>query len=111
MKMILRITISILAFGFFSCNTQQEDAQQTKMEIVDRVLYPKTNLSPLLDSIRPAKQTFTIKGEKDTLIVGLNGMTLTILKNTFVNREGQVAGTVTIDVVEINSVSDIINAN
>lgn len=111
MKMIRHITIFTITFGLFSCSTQRDNKQLTKTEIADRVLYPKTELSPLFDNLRPTKQTFTISGEKDTLLVGLTGTTLTILKNTFINHEGQVARTVTINLVEINSIPDIIYSN
>ena len=110
MKMIRYITIAVLTFGLFSC-THRDSKEILQIKIDDRVLYPKTNISVLFDSLRPPTQSFSINGEKDTLIVGLNGTTLTILKNTFVNRNGHTPRTVTINLVEINSISDIINAN
>jgi hypothetical protein len=110
MRQILYI---LILFGLFACNTSQNKKQSDKRNITidDRVLYPKTNLSILFDSLRPAIQTYTIKGDRDTLLVGQNGTTLTILKNTFVNSQGQLAKKVSIDLVEINTISDIINAN
>jgi len=110
---IRNVSIIFLLISMFSCNTSQdkEQSEQKTMTIEDRVLYPKTTLSPLFDSLRPAIQTFTIKGDQDTLLVGKNGTTLTILKNTFVNSYGQPVTTVTIDLVEVNSIADIIQAN
>lgn len=107
------ITTILLLFGLFACNSSQDKKQpdQKTITIEDRVLYPKTNLSPLFDSLRPATQTFTIKGDRDTLLVGQNGTTLTILKNTFINSQGQPATTVSIDLVEVNSTADIIKSN
>ena len=110
---IRNVSIIFLLIGMFSCNTSQdkEQPEQKTITIEDRVLYPKTTLSPLFDSLQPAIQTFTIKGDQDTLLVGKNGTTLTILKNTFVNSYGQPATTVSIDLVEVNSIADIIQAN
>jgi hypothetical protein len=106
------LTILIL-FGLFACNSSQDKKQSDQKTIIieDRALYPKTHLSPLFDSLRPATQTFTIKGDRDTLLVGQSGTTLAILKNTFVNSQGQSATTVRIDLVEVNSIADIIKAN
>lgn len=115
--MTIRNIIAILLLGLFSCNSKQEkkadnqNSNQKAISIEDRVLYPTTTLSPLFDSLRPTTQTFTIKGDRDTLLVGQNGTTLTILKNTFVNSQGQPATTVKIDLVEVNSIADIIKAN
>jgi hypothetical protein len=112
--MTIRIIIAILLLsGLFACNSSQDKKQsdQNTITIEDRVLYPKTVLSPLFDSLRPATQTYTIKGDRDTLLVGQNGTTFTILKNTFVNSEGQPAKTISIDLVEVNSIADIIKTN
>lgn len=107
------ITTIFLLLGLFACNTSQDKKQpdQKTITIEDRVLYPSTTLSPLFDSLRPTIQTFTIKGDRDTLLVGQNGTTLTILKNTFVNSQGQPALAVNIDLVEVNSIADIIKSN
>ena len=110
----MRNIIAILLLsGLFACNSSQDKKQsdQKTITIEDRVLYPKTTLSPLFDSLRPPTQTFTIKGDRDTLLVGQNGTTFTILKNTFVNSQGQPATTVNIDLVEANSIADIIKTN
>jgi len=105
------ITLLLLT-GLFSCNTSnKKQSDQKTITIEDRVLYPKTSLSPLFDSLRPATQTFTIKGDRDTLLVGQNGTTLTILKNTFVNSQGQPAKTVSVNLVEVSAIADIIKAN
>lgn len=103
----------LLCLGLFACNTSQDKKkpEQKTITIEDRVLYPKTILSPLFDSLRPATQTFTIKGDRDTLLVGKNGTTFTILKNTFVNSKGQPATKVSIDLLEVNSIDDIIKTN
>lgn len=106
---IVRRILIILLIGLFTCNTPQDKKQEITIE--DRVPYPKTVLSPLFDSLRPAIQTFIIKGNRDTLIVGKNGTTLAILKNTFVNYQGQVATKVSINLVEVNSIAEIIKAN
>lgn len=110
----MRNTIAILLlFGLFACNSSKDKRQidQKTTVIADRVLYPKTNLSPLFDSLRPATQTFTIKGDRDTLLVGQNGTIFTILKNTFINSQGQPATAVSIDLVEVNSIAEIIKTN
>lgn len=110
----MRLILSILIlFGLFACNTSQEKKQSDKMNVTidDRVLYPKTNLSSLFDSLQPAVQTFTIKGNRDTLLEGQDGTTFTILKNSFVNSQGQPAKTVSIKLVEVNSIADIIKSN
>jgi hypothetical protein len=101
------ITLFFLC-GLFSCNTLQEKKQSI---IEDRVLSPKTNLSPLLDSLRPAIQTFAIKGKRDTSLIGQDKTTLVILKNTFVDSKGQIAEKVEIKLVEVKSIEDIIQAN
>jgi hypothetical protein len=104
-------TIIFFLFGLFACSSSLDKKQLDPISIDDRVLYPKINLSPLFDSLRPATQTFTIDGDRDTLLVGQNGTTLTILKNTFVNSQRQPAKTVSINLVEVNSIADIIKAN
>lgn len=106
--------------ALFDCNSPQ-DKQQTNFNksdstppnkpIEDRILFPTTGLSPLFDSLRPATQTFTLKGDKDTLITGKYGTTFSIVKNAFVNEQGQPAGTVSLTLVEANSIIDIINCN
>lgn len=107
------ITTLFLLLGLFACNKSKDkkESDPKPISIQDRVLYPKTTLSPLFNSLRPATQSFTIRGDKDTLLVGKNGTTLTILKNTFVNAKGQSAKTVNIDLVEVNSIDDIIKTN
>jgi hypothetical protein len=107
------ITIIFCLLGFFACNSSLDKARldPTTISIDDRVLYPKTNLSFLFDSLRPTTQTFTIKGDRDTLLVGQNGTSLTILKNTFVDSQLQPAQTISIDLVEVNSIADMIKAN
>lgn len=112
--MTIRFIILILfSFGLFACNRSQDKKkpEQKTIAIEDRLLYPKTPLSPLFDSLRPSTQTFTVKGHRDTLLIGRNGTTFTILKNTFVDSHGQPATTVRIDIVEVNSIADIINSN
>ena len=110
---IRNITTIFFLLGLFACNSLQDKTQldPSTISIDDRVLYPKINLSPLFDSLRPTTQTFTIKGDRDTLLVGQNGTTLTILKNTFVNSQLQPARTVSINLVEVNSIADIVKAN
>jgi hypothetical protein len=92
-------------------STNKSDSTQPNKPIEDRVLSPTTNLSPLFDSLRPATQTFTIKGDKDTLVTGHNGTTFSIVKNTFVNQHGQPAATVTLNLVEANSMAEIVKSN
>src|SRR5688500_19244808 len=94
---IQNITIIFFLFGLFACNSSLDKKQLDPISIDDRVLYPKINLSPLFDSLRPATQAFTINGDRDTLLVGQNGTTFTILKNTFVNSQRQPAKTVSIN--------------
>lgn len=108
-----RVIVILFLSGLFSCNTSQNSSQsnQKTITIEDRVLYPMTTLSPLFDSLRPPTQTFTINGDRDTLLIGKNGTTLAILKNTFVNSQGQTAKLVNIDLVEVNSITDIIKTN
>lgn len=108
-----KITTILLVFGLFACNSSQDKTQSDSKTITieDRLLYPKTTLSPLFDSLRPAIQTFTIKGDRDTSLVGQNGTTFIILKNTFINSQGQSAMTVSIDLVEVNSIAEIIKTN
>jgi hypothetical protein len=102
------ITIILLLSGLFACNSSQDKKAIT---IEDKILSQKTSLSPIFDSLRPTTQTFLIKGDRDTLLVGQNGTTLTILKNTFVNSQGQAAAIVTISLVEVNAIADIIKSN
>ncbi len=112
--MTKRFIIPILfCFGLFACSTSQDKKkpEQKTITIEDRVLYPESTLSSLFNSLRPSTQTFTINGDNDTLLVGKNGTTLTILKNTFINSQGQAASTVKIDLVEVNTISDVIKSN
>ncbi len=102
------ITTIIFLGGFFACNSSQD---KNTITIEDRTYSQKTPLSPLFDSLSPAAQTFLIKGDRDTLIVGQNGTTLTIPKNTFINSQGQTAGTVSLSLVEIMTIADIIKSN
>lgn len=112
--MTKRIIIPILiCLGLFACNTSMDkkEPEQKTITIEDRILYPKTMLSPLFESLRPATQTFTIKGDRDTLLIGQNGTTVTILKNTFITSQGQPATNISIDLVEVNSIEDVIKTN
>jgi len=102
------ITTILFLSVLFACNSSQDKKTIT---IEDRTYSQKTPLSPLFDSLSPTTQTFLIKGDRDTLIVGLNGTTLTIPKNTFVNSEGQTAATITLSLVEANTIADIIKSN
>jgi hypothetical protein len=102
------ITTILFLSGLFACNSSQD---KKTIIIEDRAYSQKTPLSPLFDSLSPATQTFLIKGDRDTLIVGQNGTTLTIPKNTFVNSQGQTAATITISLVEANTIADIIKSN
>lgn len=103
------IVLLLFGFGLFSCNNPQNPKEP--IVIKDRVLYPNTVLAPLFDSLRPTTQTFVIKGDQDTLLVGQNGITVIILKNTFVDENGTPATTVQLDLVEINSTAEMIKAN
>lgn len=109
----LQYITTILIIVLYACNSPQVKKlpDQKVIRIEDRVLYPKTTLSPLFDSLRPETQTFTIKGDRDTLLVGQNGTTVIILKNTFVNSQGKQAMAINIDLVEVNSIVDIIKSN
>lgn len=108
MTTLRNITTILFLSGFFACNSSQNKKAKA---IEDRTYSQETPLSPLFDSLSPVKQTFLIKGDRDTLIVGQNGTTLTIPKNTFVNIQGQTATTVTLILVEANTIADIIKAN
>lgn len=107
------VTTILLLFSLFSCNSSQKknQSEQKTIPIDERVLHPKTNLSLLFDSLRPATQIFTIRGDRDTLLVGQNGTTLTILKSTFVNSQGKPATVMNIDLIEANNIADIIKTN
>ncbi|MES2430758.1 MAG: hypothetical protein V4556_07450 [Bacteroidota bacterium] len=108
MTTLRNITTILFLSGLFACNPSQKKKEIT---IEDRIYSPKTPLSPLFDSLSPIRQTFLLKGDRDTLIVGQHGTTLTILKNTFVNSEGQTAITVTLSLIEANTIADIIKSN
>jgi hypothetical protein len=111
--MAIRYLIIFALFGLLACSSSPDktDSSPKVSSIDDNVLFPKTKLSPLFDSLRPATQIFTIRGDRDTLLVGQNGTTLTILKNTFINSQLQPAKTVSINLVEVNSIAEIIKAN
>lgn len=95
----------------FNITQSTKTSNQSKINIEKRILYPENILSPLFKLLRPATQSFKISGNRDTLIVGKNGTTITILKNTFVNAQGQLAKYVNINLVEVNSMAEIIQAN
>lgn len=107
------MSIFLFLLVLFACNKSQQKKQpnQRIITIEERILFPKTAISSLFNNLRPATQTFTIKGYRDTLLIGKNGTTLAIPKNTFVNSQGKLAKTVNIDLVEVNSVADIIKTN
>jgi hypothetical protein len=102
------ITTILFLSGLFACNSLQD---KKAIKIEDRTYSQKSPLSPLFDSLSPIKQTFQIKGDRDTLIVGHNGTILTIPKYTFVNAQGQVATTVELSLVEANTIADMIKSN
>jgi hypothetical protein len=113
MTTLRHIIIGFILTGFISCDSSSDDKQtrQQNISIEDRVLFPKTPLSQLVDSLRPATQTFVIKGDRDTLIVGKKGTIFTINKNSFINSHGQPAKTVNISVVEAITIDDFIKSN
>ncbi|UAY53045.1 hypothetical protein [Ferruginibacter albus] len=103
------ITAILFLSGLVACNNSSQDRKPITIE--DRMYSQKTVLSPVFDSLRPAAQTFLIKGNRDTLIIGQSGTTLTIPKNTFITAQGEAATTVTLSLVEATTISDIIKLN
>jgi hypothetical protein len=104
-----QIILLLFLLGLLACNSVQDKKQSNIIE--DRLLYPRTDLSPLFDSLRPVAQTFKIKGNRDTFLIGNGIATLVILKNTFINSQGQFAEKIDIKLVEVKSIEDIIKSN
>lgn len=102
----------ILVICLISCEQKSKETSLLITPIPERQLYPESIIKNAFDSIRPARQTFLINGEKDTLISGNNGTSIAISKNTFINAQGEiVTGSIDIELVEVNSIADIIGAN
>jgi hypothetical protein len=108
MKSLQYITTILILTGFLACNSTKDKKAIT---IEDRKVSPGGSLSVLVDSLRPSTQTFVIKGDRDTLLVGQKGTILTIPKNTFVNSQGLAPASITISLVEVNNISGIIGSN
>jgi hypothetical protein len=106
-KMLKYSFVLVIVCSLWACNSPKEQNHI----IQNRVLLPNTSLTSLFDSLRPATQTFMVSGDKDTLIMSREGTTLSFTKNTFVDERGQPARNVTLDLVELTTFKDIINAN
>lgn len=112
MRKPLTTTFVILVICLISCEQASKETSQIITPIPERRMYSESIVKHAFDSIRPARQAFLIKGEKDTLISGTNGTSIAISKNTFINAQGGiVAGSIDIELVEVNSIADIIGAN
>jgi hypothetical protein len=110
MKKLQYIYIPIILLSLLTCKNDKKKELKA-ITIDNQIIYPVTELSPLFDSLRPQIQSFKINSRKDTLIVGINGTTLFINKNTFVNAIGEIAENPTINLIEVNSISEIILSN
>ena len=97
----------------FGCASQngKESVQNRQFQIGEREFSAKGVLSPVFDSLRPHAQTFTIRGDRDTLIAGIGNATFSISKNTFVNSKGQVPETVDVTLFEVNNIADMLKSN
>jgi hypothetical protein len=99
-----------LLITVFNCTTPDRPASQTTIDIPARPLYAASPIAALLDSLRPAKQHFTISGDVDTLLTS-SGSAIAIDANTFINASGEIVqGKVDLEIVEAISFPDMLGA-
>jgi hypothetical protein len=105
------IGVMAFAIGLLCCDNVKDEESEKELSIPTRVLYPQNAVSQRLDSLRPPTQHFNINSEKDTVVIGFNGILIAIGGNTFINSEEEtVTGKIDLTLVEVQSLSEIIGA-
>lgn len=101
-----------LAITFFSCKGDPKEGPYAKADTVHRYILPPATDNELYRKMMPETQTFTLQLKNDTSITCKGGTVITLPNNVFVNGNGDpVTDNVTFKVVEVNTLSDFINAN
>src|SRR5688572_14384255 len=106
-----KFSFIVFAIVMISCDNVNDQKGKQEFSISERVLYPQNSFSPLLDSLRPPTQHFSVNNAVDTVIVGINGLLVAIGGDTFINSKGEiVAGKIDLNLVEVKTPSDLIGA-
>ncbi len=102
----------ILAITFFSCKGDPAEGPYAIADTAKRYILPPATDNEMYRKTMPETQTFTLQLRNDTSITCKGGTVITLPKNIFVDGNGDpVTDNVTFQVVEVNTMSDFINAN
>ncbi len=97
-----------------ACSSEQnktnDDSTEVEISPIEpRIKYVESEINDFLSTIRKESQKFSVFGNRDTLVVGENGTTLSIPKGTFVNDRNEVVeGKIEIELIEASTVSDFL---
>lgn len=116
---MIRKTFKLIFFLFTlifigACSREQKKTNHnsTKVEvspIEPRVKYVESEINEFLSTIRKESRTFSVYGNRDTIVVGENGTILSIPKGTFVNDRNEIlGGKIEIEVIEASTISDFL---
>jgi hypothetical protein len=102
----------LLAIVFLSCKGDPAEGPYAKADTAKRYILPPATDNELYRKTMPETQTFTLQLKNDTSITCKGGTVITLPNNVFVDGNGDpVTENVTFKVVEVNAMSDFINAN
>ncbi len=79
-------------------------------KIPERIAFKQNPMDSVYSKLRPALQFFTIDNTKATVIKAANGTQVLVPANCFVNRNGDAAGNVQLEVVEAFSLQDFVTS-
>ena len=105
MKKIIYLFLSLI---ILSCNSPSGKA----IKIEDRPIIVAGAASELFSKISTAPQVFSINVTSDTSLICANGTVLSIPKNCFIDRNGNIVNeNITIEIVEALSLGDFLRNN
>jgi hypothetical protein len=101
------IIYTILCLTIISCSTSEHE--EKTIEINERKVFASNQKSELFSKISTPRQKFTINIKADTSIICIHGTVISIPKDCFVNKNGNIINdNVTIEVVEALTLSDFL---
>jgi len=102
----------ILAIVFLSCKGDPAEGPYAKADTAKRYILPPATDNEMYRKTMPETQTFTLQLRNDTSITCKGGTVITLPNKIFVDGNGEpVTDNVTFKVVEVNTMSDFVNAN
>lgn len=114
------IVLSILAYSFLfndkgTIHTGEgieTFISQKNIEIKPRLKYSNSAIDSVLANIRPETISYSIQGNKDTILTSKKGTLISISANTFQNKNGEiVTGKIQIELIEAFNTSDFLLHN